>query len=133
MRTLAAIGLVLLALAPGCSSSSAARDIAISLRITVWPHGRGGGKVSYVWTLRCNPLGGTLPHGDRACYFLAVYPDLFEPVPRNAACTQIYAGPAVGYVRGTLRGRALRVFVRRSDGCELERWDRVGFLFPRFV
>ena len=133
MRALIAMGALLLVLAPGCARADAGKDITIRLRITVWPYGQEPGKPSYVWTLRCNPLGGTLPFGDRACYRLAVDPEPFAAVPRDAACTQIYAGPAIAFVRGTRRGRTVRAFLRRSDGCELQRWERVGFLFPKYV
>jgi hypothetical protein len=45
-------------------------------------------------------------------------------------CSEIYGGPQEALVTGTLRGN--RVFARfsRTDGCQLERWSRVSFLFP---
>ena len=120
----------LLAFAPGCSDSGSAKDVTISLRITIWPQGRGAGKEVDHWRLTCNPLSGNLPHGDRACYELAVIKEPFAPVPRGSACSQIYGGPAVARVRGRLRGRDVDSLFTRTDGCQVARWDKVDFLFP---
>lgn len=127
-------GLVLVAslvlLAAACSGSGTARDVTISLRIAVWPDGQGNGKPEQRWRLRCNPLGGNLPHGDRACYLLAVTSRPFAPVPRGVACSQIYGGPQVARVQGRFRGRSVDTIFKRTDGCQIARWNRVGFLFP---
>lgn len=99
----------------------------------MWPYGTGAGKRSYAWTLGCNPLGGTLPHGDRACFRLATDPKPFAQVPEGKPCLQIYGGPAVARVTGRLRGRRVEAHLSRVDSCQLDRWDRVGYLFPRYV
>jgi Subtilisin inhibitor-like len=118
-----------LALATGCSDSGGTKDVSISLRITVWPRGVDGGP-PVRWRLTCNPLTGNLPHGDRACYELAVLDHPFAPVPEDATCTDVYGGPQVARVRGRLRGRKVNALLRRTNGCESARWDRVDFLFP---
>jgi hypothetical protein len=46
------------------------------------------------------------------------------------ACIEIYGGPQVAEVRGTFRGRQVAARFSREDGCQIERWDRVRFLFP---
>ncbi len=120
--------LIAAALLAGCSGSGGARDISSRLRMTVWP--MGVRHVSQTWTLRCNPLGGTLPHGDRACYELAVGRELFAAVSGGRTCTQVYGGPAVAEVHGRVRGEAVGGRFTRTDGCEIARWDRVRFLFP---
>jgi hypothetical protein len=103
-----------------------------SLNITVWPHGEGnGGKRT--WTLRCAPSGGTLPHRATACRRLTALKRPFAPTPKNVACTQIYGGPQEALVTGRLRGQSVHVRFNRQDGCELGRWNRVGFLFPGVV
>jgi hypothetical protein len=98
------------------------------LRITVWPKGTQGRSLS--WSLRCNPLGGTLPRRARACSVLARQSRPFRPVPSGTICTGIYGGPAVALVRGAFRGRQLRTWFRRTDGCQIARWNRVRVLFP---
>jgi hypothetical protein len=41
----------------------------------------------------------------------------------------IWAGRQVAVVEGRFRGNAVRARFERSDGCEIDRWDRVAFLF----
>ncbi len=125
MRARVAVAVVVLAavLAPAASAAS-----STSLRITIWPDGKDG--VARTWTLRCAAVGGTLPRRASACRRLATLRAPFAPVPRDTACTQIYGGPAVAYVRGTFRGRPVRAWFNRQDGCEIDRWNRVGPLFP---
>jgi hypothetical protein len=106
----------------------AAAQSSTDLRITVWPDGKGNG--SKTWTVRCNPLGGTLPNRTRACRTLSALKAPFAPVPNGSVCTQISGGPAVAYVRGTFRGRRVSTWFNRSDGCQIERWNRVRTLFP---
>jgi hypothetical protein len=106
----------------------AAAQWSTDLRITVWPDGKGNG--SKTWTVRCNPLGGTLPNRARACRTLSALKAPFAPVPNGSVCTQISGGPAVAYVRGTFRGRRVSTWFNRTDGCQIERWNRVRTLFP---
>jgi len=98
------------------------------LRITVWPKGRPGASVH--WTLRCGPPRGTLPHPARACRRLAALAGPFAPVPRDAVCTQIYGGPQIAVVAGRYRGLRVWALFRRSDGCQIARWNRIAFLLP---
>ena len=102
--------------------------VSTSLNITVWPEGSGNpGKRSY--TLRCAPAAGTLPHRAAACTKLMKLQRPFAPTPRNVACTQIYGGPQEAFVTGRFRGKLVRARFSRKDGCEIARWNRVGFLF----
>jgi len=96
------------------------------LRIEVWAEGRSGART--VHTLRCSPVGGTLPDRARACARLARLRAPFEPVPLEVACTQIYGGPEVAQVRGTFEGLRVAARFNRRNGCEIHRWDRVRFL-----
>jgi hypothetical protein len=117
------------ALAVGLAvAGPAAAQSSTDLRITVWPDGKGNG--SKTWTLRCNPIGGTLPNRARACGSLSALNAPFAPVPKGAVCTEINGGPALAYVRGTFRGRGVSTWFNRSDGCQIERWNRVRVLFP---
>ena len=100
-----------------------------SLQVTVWPNGPDHTpKRSY--TLKCAPLGGTLPRRAAACRQLARLKTPFAPTPKNMACTEIYGGPQEALVAGRLRGALVRARFNRRDGCEIARWNRVAFLFP---
>jgi len=80
-------------------------------------------------TLRCEPPGGTLPHAARACARLAALTaSPFLPVTPGLACTDVYGGPETARVVGTFRGRSVWVTFRRINGCEIARWNKVGFL-----
>jgi len=100
-----------------------------SLHITVWPNGSGH-LPEKTYTLICNPAGGTLPHRPEACRLLARLKTPFAPTPPNVACSQVYGGPQVALVTGRFRGRSVRASFNRRDGCEIDRWNRVAFLFP---
>ena len=102
--------------------------LTAALQITVWPQGPDG--PSRTWTLRCGPPGGTLPRAVVACRRLGSLDAPFAPVKPGAICTMIYGGPQEALVRGTYRGRRVVARFRRTDGCEIARWNRVGFLFP---
>jgi hypothetical protein len=124
MRVLASLVVLLAVLAP--AAATAAKP-ATDLRITVWPDGRG--KASKTWTLRCAPVGGTLPRAERACRLLAAARQPFAPVPGDAVCTEIYGGPAQALVAGRHRGRRVWARFSRTDGCQIDRWRRHAFLF----
>ena len=100
-----------------------------SLHLTVWPNGEGHpGKRE--WTLRCAPAAGTLPNAATACRRLSALKAPFAPVPKDAACTEIYGGPQEALVTGRFRGQMIRARFSRRDGCQIARWNRVKFLFP---
>jgi hypothetical protein len=122
-------------IATGCmSESDSSKDSSMDeeapaafLEISVSP---GGESPTKLWTLHC-PGGGTLPGPTRACARLARLEDPFAPVPRDVACTEIYGGPRKAEVHGMFRGRRVDARFNRTNGCEIERWDTVQFLFPR--
>jgi Subtilisin inhibitor-like len=101
-----------------------------SLNVTVWPNGQGQ-TPKHTYTLRCNPVGGTLPHRAAACAKLAALKGRpFASVPKGLACTQQYGGPQEAVVTGRFRGQLVRARFNRKNGCEIARWDRLRFLFP---
>ena len=105
------------------SGSSPTADLQISVSI------RNSEAPSKAWTLHCPP-GGTLPDAAAACGKLGQIDDPFAPVPEGTACTQIYGGPEIADVSGTFNGKPVDTQFSRGNGCEIERWKRVDFLFP---
>jgi len=103
-----------------------------SLNITVWPDGMAQ-PAKKVYTLKCAPVGGTLPRSAAACTKLLRAERPFAPTPKGMACTMIYGGPQEALVTGRFRGKLVRAHFSRRDGCELARWNRVAFLFPGAV
>lgn len=100
-----------------------------SLHVTVWPNGQGEAP-KRTYTLRCAPAAGTLPQRAAACARLARLRAPFAQTPKNVVCTEIYGGPQEALVTGRFRGALVRAWFSRRDGCELDRWTRVWFLFP---
>jgi hypothetical protein len=96
-----------------------------SVEVTLWPGGRGAEGMQRA-VLTCEPVGGSHPHADEACAALASEENALEPVPGDVACTQIFGGPEEARVSGVVRGRAVDVMFNRSNGCEIDRWDRLG-------
>jgi Subtilisin inhibitor-like len=80
-------------------------------------------------TLQCVPAGGTLANAEAACRRLAGLENPFAPVPPGTACTEIYGGPERASVSGSFRGHRVWARFSKADGCQINRWKRVGFLF----
>src|SRR5215218_1925462 len=100
MRALLVAAFMLLA-----AAAAPAQSASTTLRITVWPEGMGTKSVA--WTLRCNPVGGTLPQRAAACRKLAALSKPFARIRADEVCTMIYGGPAQARVTGTHRGRRI--------------------------
>lgn len=49
----------------------------------------------------------------------------FAPTPADAVCSQQYGGPQQARIEGTIDGAPVSATVTRTDGCEIERWDRL--------
>lgn len=103
----------------------------VSLTITYWPDEQAPGTYER-WTLRCSPVGGTLPNRIRACSRLSRLPlASFAQVPKDVVCTQIYGGPQKAVVKGSIGSARIWSSFRRRNGCEIERWNRFSpWLFP---
>jgi hypothetical protein len=50
--------------------------------------------------------------------------------PDDRVCTQIYGGPERLILTGTLDGAPLDLVITRTDGCEIDRYDRVVAALP---
>ena len=117
---------VLIALIVVSAGVALASSGSTSLRIAVRA---GPGAPARVTTLRCDPSGGTVAQPAQACRrLLAAGRGIFAPTPPGTACTMIYGGPQEALVTGTLRGVKVWARLRRRNGCEIARWNRVAFL-----
>jgi subtilisin inhibitor-like len=99
------------------------------LEIKAWPNGKDAGPPRE-WKLYCERAGGTHPSPEKACERLLALDDPFTRPPRDGVCTEIYGGPAVVEIEGLYRGETVDAQFTRTDGCEIDRWDRHAFLFP---
>ncbi|MFI7499528.1 SSI family serine proteinase inhibitor [Streptomyces sp. NPDC049687] len=95
---------------------------------------RAGGRVDGTFEVWCHPGGGTHPNVSGACRAVDRRTrwgrDAFAPAPSGGVCTLRYGGPATAHVTGRWAGRPVDATYARSDGCEIERWDRMVPLLP---
>jgi hypothetical protein len=124
---LAPLALLLLATACGSDGSEGSRT---ALTIVYWQDGERADE-SVTWSLECGPAAGTHPDPTAACAALdSVDGDVFEPVPEDTACTEIFGGPQRAEITGTLGGERVDATFTRANGCEIERWDALGAVLP---
>jgi hypothetical protein len=125
---------ILVGCAAGSSTASTAAVPSTQLKITYWPAGKGEGS-SKAWTLRCEPAGGTLVRAAAACRKLAALAALgnpFAPIRGDLMCTQQYGEPDQAQITGAYRGRRIFVGLGLTDGCQIARFRKLGFLIPGF-
>ncbi|MFC8914420.1 hypothetical protein E2C00_12040 [Streptomyces sp. WAC05374] len=56
--------------------------------------------------------------------------DPFAPVARGQMCTQQHGGAATAHITGTWRGQDVDAHFKRTDGCEIARWDTLKPVLP---
>jgi hypothetical protein len=126
--------LVLLAGVAGCGSepdadSGSGAGEPGSVEITFWPQGRAKGAAQKL-TLSCDPPAGTHPNPADACERLAALDDPFAPPPTDEMCTELYGGPEEALITGTYRGTSVSYKLARTNGCEIDRYEKLSFLLP---
>jgi Subtilisin inhibitor-like len=81
-----------------------------------------------VYTLRCEPPGGTTPDPVAACARLLTGPSLFAPRPAHLLCPMIMESAARASVTGTYFGKQVHVTIVEG-GCDLSRWAKLKRVF----
>ncbi|CAL9491552.1 subtilase-type protease inhibitor [Streptomyces sp. enrichment culture] len=129
----AALAAVLALLAASPSPAWAAGLAPEGDRLTVTVRDAGGG-ADGTYEVRCRPSGGSHPDPEGACAAVERHTrwgqDTFAPVPKDAVCTMQYGGPATARITGTWAGRRVDATYDRTNGCAIERWDRLVPLLP---
>jgi hypothetical protein len=119
--------LALAALAAGCGKDDeqpAAAPTFADLTVTVDRDGDGGAAAKTL-QVRCTPATDS-----RECAALAeMKAKAFEPTSPKLACTELYGGPDVATVKGTLHGEPVDARFSRTNGCEITRWNAAKTLF----
>ena len=131
MRGAVALAFAAAALCACASGSAGTSATGTALTVTYWEDGaKTADRVQ--WTLRCNPARGTLARAVNACRKLADGgARLFAPVPKDVACTEIYGGPQVARVVGSVKGDRIWASLSRTNGCQISRWERLSpWLLP---
>lgn len=98
-----------------------------SLTIVVTPD---AGAETSTYQLTCDPAGGDHPQPEQACDALdAAGAGVLDPVPADQSCTQIFGGPQTATVTGTYEGKDVDATFSRENGCEIDRWEKLGTTF----
>lgn len=109
-------------------SSTASGDVPkTSLTITLVSDEGVDPKVT---TLTCDPAGGDNPQPAQACAALKkAGAKVFKPVPKSQVCSMLYGGPQTATVKGTYDGSKVDATFKRTNGCEVDRWEKLGTTF----
>ena len=84
------------------------------------------------FTISClaHSISGTHPNKKAICAAIAKQGvRLFAPVPAGTACSQIYGGPEIATIAGTVKGHKVNAKFSRTDGCQIARWNSAIALF----
>nr|WP_309302182.1 SSI family serine proteinase inhibitor [Streptomyces sp. NBRC 110611] len=103
--------------------------------LTVTVHHSGSSSANGTFELYCHPSNGSTHRDPKgACAKLDRMTkwgkDPFAPTPQSAQCTMIYGGPATARVTGTWAGRRVNAHFKRTNGCEVSRWNDFEPLLP---
>ncbi|MER5413629.1 SSI family serine proteinase inhibitor [Streptomyces virginiae] len=94
----------------------------------------GNRQLDREYRLECGPVGGDHPEAEGACARLDQFAregkDPFAPVSKRQICTMQHGGPATARITGTWNGHKVDATFRRTDGCEIRRWDELEPLLP---
>jgi hypothetical protein len=121
-----ALGLLVAASLAGCGSdegtpaAGSSGELA-SLVVTVDDDGAKGAGKPRTLELECAKPTDSLACGAAA----GVSERDLRETSGDVACTQIFGGPEEATIKGTIRGEPVDATFRRSDGCEIARWDGV--------
>ncbi len=128
MRALTWLSLAVALALAGVASAAGAGTTALRI---VYYEDSNEPETRIVYTLRCDPVRGNHPKRTAACRELRRLGwKTLRPVPPATACTEIYGGPSIVIVTGQIEGRRVWATLRRTNGCEIDRWNRNWFLLP---
>ncbi|MFD7916980.1 MULTISPECIES: SSI family serine proteinase inhibitor [unclassified Streptomyces] len=103
-------------------------------RLTIAMADTGNRRLDREYRLECGPAGGDHPEAEGACARLDQFAregrDPFAPISKRQICSMQYGGPATARITGTWNGYKVDATFRRTNGCEIRRWDELEPLLP---
>ncbi|WP_328926503.1 subtilase-type protease inhibitor [Streptomyces sp. NBC_00190] len=110
------------------------RLLATPDRLTIAMTDTGTRQLDREFRLECDPVGGDHPWKEQSCARLDQLSkegkDPFAPVSQRQICSLQYGGPATARITGTWHGQRVDATFRRTNGCEISRWDEMEPLLP---
>ncbi|MET9854019.1 SSI family serine proteinase inhibitor [Streptomyces sp. NPDC006450] len=111
------------------------RLLAAPDRLTIVVDDTGNPLADGEYRLECDPPGGNHPRAEDACARLEALAregkDPFAPEPKNQLCTMQDGGRATARITGTWHGNRVDSRFRRTNGCEIRRWNDLEPVLPR--
>ncbi|MFE2282752.1 SSI family serine proteinase inhibitor [Streptomyces sp. NPDC059443] len=111
------------------------RLLATPDRLTIAVSATGNPRADGQYRLECNPVGGNHPQAEEACARLEILSregrDPFAGEAKRQLCTMQNGGPATARITGTWHGHKVDSEFRRTDGCEISRWNELEPVLPR--
>ncbi|WP_371616755.1 SSI family serine proteinase inhibitor [Streptomyces sp. NBC_00454] len=111
------------------------RLLAAPDRLTISVADTGNPRADGQYRLECNPVAGNHPQAEEACARLEDLAregkDPFAPEAKRQLCTMQSGGPATARITGTWHGRKVDSQFRRTNGCEISRWNELEPVLPR--
>ncbi|WP_328537900.1 SSI family serine proteinase inhibitor [Streptomyces sp. NBC_00344] len=133
----ALVSLAALAALPGIASADGPQPAGQATdQLTVTVQDAGDRAADGTRRLECGASGATGTHRspqeacDRLAALAADGKEPFEPVPSGMMCTMQYGGSATAHITGTWQGRPVDATFRRTNGCEIARWNNLEPLLP---
>lgn len=117
------VGVAVVFALAGCGGSSevSGSDTGPATALTINLDVDGpGGKPAEGKTIEC---GQGSSDGATDCGLLRLVPAVPPPTPADEACTEIFGGPEVLTLSGTLRNKQVDAKLTRANGCEIARFD----------
>ncbi|MET9884652.1 SSI family serine proteinase inhibitor [Streptomyces sp. NPDC006430] len=110
------------------------RLLATPDRLTIAVSATGNPRADGEYLLECDPVGGNHPEAARACARLDTFAkegkDPFAAESKRQICTMQDGGPATAHVTGTWQGHRVDTTFRRTNGCEIARWNDMEPVLP---
>ena len=101
------------------SSGDALAEGDSSLTVTLDPDGPDGKEPEMTEEVSCDDSSD-----DAVCLAVAeIDVDALGPVSPDTACTELFGGPDIVSLEGTIEGEDVDVDLTRANGCEIERFD----------
>jgi hypothetical protein len=122
MRAIVLVAAALVITACGSDEPATQGSGIANLTISVDRDGKDSGNVPIELKLNC----ASASESDACQAADAISKQDLAPTPGNQACTQIFGGPETATIKGTLHGEPVDATFSRTDGCEIERWQRVA-------
>ncbi|WP_328299650.1 subtilase-type protease inhibitor [Streptomyces sp. NBC_00435] len=110
------------------------RLLAAPDRLTIAVSGTGNPRADGEYRLECAPVGGNHPRAEDACDRLDALAregkDPFAPLAKDELCTMQDGGRATARITGTWHGHRVESEFRRTNGCEIHRWNKLEPVLP---